>query len=101
MLVASMLFIMTSMMGSLKPSNELAEVWFQRSGSIAVVLAILAEIGLFSLTLRNESLVENMYLQKLGRWIDTGEILAKTMLVVGTLVWGYGDLIYRWLSTLL
>ncbi|WP_157826407.1 hypothetical protein [Kangiella profundi] len=89
------------MTGLLKPSDELAEVWFQRSGSIAVALAIFAEIGLVSLTMKNKSLIETMYLQKLERWIDVGEIIAKTMLVLGTVVWGYGDLFHRWLSTLL
>lgn len=102
LLVFSLIFIMTSMMGFLKPSNELAEVWFQRSGSIAVALAIFAEVGLVSFSIKqNKLLTEGLFIQELQPWIDRGELLAKTMLVVGTLVWGYGDLIYQWLSTLL
>jgi hypothetical protein len=95
--------------GWLKPGNDPSEIWFQRMGAILVVLSIYSEILTkryqveFTKELKNirEHLLnrEFIYIFKLGLAAITSETMVHSQLVLGTIIWGYGDLIYRFFNT--
>lgn len=84
--------------GILKPKTEVYSIWFQRSGSLIVMLAILMEYKLFSIhqaifpekiTLRQFSGLENKY----GKKHKIFSIISTLFAIFGTFIWGYGDLL--------
>lgn len=74
------------------------KIWFQRSGSILVCLAIIVEFGILKIIkMEQESREktgeqggEGMY--KIMYFF--GHIFAFSFAIIGTLLWGYGDIIY-------
>ncbi|VVQ01464.1 hypothetical protein PS938_02520 [Pseudomonas fluorescens] len=84
-----------------KPSFETPEVWFQRSGALMTVFALLAALlkdmgtqtlhkpGYFGDALKLEVLAE---LEQRFEWVFWFAFL---FTVLGTLVWGYGDTYYK------
>jgi hypothetical protein len=85
----------------LKPDNQDSATWFARSGSLLVVLAVASEILLGRI--QREVFQENsnglycqIYIEKrftvqarVSQWFDW------TIGVIGTIIWGYGDLIWN------
>ena len=84
--------------------NEPAEIWFQRSGSLVVCSSLYAEIILLKirdrnrpisngnktfLDLANEGVLRNKYDKKM----DCYQKITYLPLFIGTIIWGYGDLI--------
>ena len=82
-----------------RPEGEPIETWFQRSGSVMVIIAVWAEVklsGIYSAlnptgiigiggdVLRNEYVTYY-------KWIVG---LVAVVAVAGTIIWGYGDLIF-------
>lgn len=85
----------------LKPDNQDSATWFARAGSLLVVLAVASEIWLSRI--QREVFQENpngLYCQiyiekrftaqaKVPQWFDW------SIGVIGTIIWGYGDLIWN------
>lgn len=87
--------------GFLMPDSELQGVWFQRSGSIAVIIAIFSELLLAKL---NSYPGLQSSLKDIGNYGDPiwfhlffyklVYFTAGLIAVIGTIIWGYGDLLY-------
>jgi hypothetical protein len=89
--------------GVFKPIKEPLEVWFQRSGSIMTIFAIIADFCLFK--------AHNIF-NPAGLGISTTEELktkynnkysflsffAVAITITGTVIWGYGDLMHIWMK---
>lgn len=81
-----------------RPNGETAGSWFQRSGSIMVMLIILSEFRLFSIA-RYEIPVDKGTLQKqpvseeFKKPYTLISYLSVLIAAIGTIIWGYGDLI--------
>lgn len=82
------------------PAAENPEVWFQRSGSISVLFAVWAEyelskignlINLSGIASKDQVDLKNKYsiVSNLAKYL--GVLVA----IFGTLIWGYGDLIFN------
>jgi hypothetical protein len=87
-----------SLTGIFAPEDEALGLWFQRSGIVMTVFAVLAQLkagriattmiagGTFAETW--EAYHKYNRLQALAAW------LSLTLVVVGTLIWAYGDLLF-------
>lgn len=84
------------------PKNETAASWFQRSGSLVVILAAYAEYILFK-TYDYISPSEAAYAVPFDvpswykHFYNVVSGVALTLLVVGTVIWGYGDLLHEYI----
>ena len=79
--------------------NDKPEIWFQRSGSITVFFAVWAEYGLSKINGHvNPTGVIVSQQVELSEKYKTPYYIAKylgvIMALIGTLIWGYGDLIW-------
>jgi hypothetical protein len=88
-----------SLFGVFKPSGELLGPWFQRSGAITVVFAIFAELKASKMIDILDGgdfagptwqTANQLYCRKVQIYFYFSVLL----IVLGTVVWGYGDLIY-------
>ena len=79
------------------PDGELASVWFQRSGSITVMFAVWSEynlskanehVNLSGIITNEQSRLSEKYSFKFKAMQFFGVLLG----IVGTVIWGYGDL---------
>jgi hypothetical protein len=80
-------------------------VWFQRSGCVLVICSFYAEFLLWkevtssdeffknnkSLVYKNDSVLKDAITKMYKNWLS---IFIHFNLIAGTLIWGYGDLIY-------
>ncbi|KYN82192.1 hypothetical protein ATY35_19695 [Vibrio cidicii] len=84
-------------------------IWFQRSGSVTVLFAVWVEFKLFKLAgLINpisengktyDDMLKSDYLQTHNsKKIQIIKCLAAVLAISGTVIWGYGDLIFISLS---
>ncbi|HHF3215076.1 TPA: hypothetical protein ACPJ2C_000907 [Vibrio alginolyticus] len=84
-------------------------IWFQRSGSVTVLFAVWVEFKLFKLAGLTNPISENGktyddmrksdYLQTHNsKKIQIIKYLAAVLAISGTVIWGYGDLIFISLS---
>ncbi|MCW6054171.1 hypothetical protein [Pseudomonas fragariae (ex Marin et al. 2024)] len=76
--------------------------WFGRSGAVTTIFAILAEVILIraKLSITPPGFGWKGLQEQRGRFIpkfERPEWLILILTVVGTLIWGYGDLILNWL----
>ena len=89
--------------------DENVGTWFQRSGSLMVLFAVWIEFKLFKITnstnpiSANGQTWDNLEVGsrlriKYGKTIQKLKFLAAALALIGTLVWGYGDL---FLSTII
>jgi len=74
--------------------------WFQRSGSIAVLLSACVEFWLSGISNAvkpsiSSYMSDNRWTQKYGMWYGIVKYITLFFLIVGTLVWGYGDLPFK------
>lgn len=86
----------------LRPSYESAEVWFQRSGALTTIFALLTnqikDVGSQALHVPG-TLGDDVKLKVLAEFERHFQIIfavAFVLTVVGTLVWGYGDTAYKY-----
>jgi uncharacterized protein YjeT (DUF2065 family) len=84
--------------GILKPENEQAGIWFQRSGSITVLLSLTAEYIISRLhgIIRPAGFTSDeteMIRVKLESPLMVLRYIGGAVAVVGTIIWGYGDLL--------
>lgn len=86
-----------SMVSPYLPIDETLSIWFQRSGSLMVIIAIITEFKLFSLNdyfdLNNTRMFAPVDLPKTYKSIYYAITIAALMsMLIGTLIWGYGDI---------
>mgnify|MGYP001762254488 CR=1 FL=1 len=87
-------------MQMLRLESQDPSLWFQRSGSIMVVLALLAELRVLTIdrliVARDHSFLYcHMYIEQ--KYLIRLKVISYVPYVVvalGTVIWGYGDLVY-------
>ncbi|WP_123637147.1 hypothetical protein [Marinimicrobium koreense] len=82
------------------PPEEVADIWFQRSGSITVVFSLLAEHQAFIINYKlspenNPILTMGDIKDYFGKVANRYTIYALSMATLGTVIWGYGDIVHR------
>lgn len=82
-----------------RPQNESIETWFQRSGSFIVLLAVWVEYKLFSINgdVNPNGIIteqQGRLSEKFRPWHKVSAYFAAFLAIFGTLIWGYGDLMY-------
>lgn len=85
--------------GVWKPTEESAAVWFQRSGAIATVFCVIAQLRIndFLERIRGGTFAESWKLFYLFEKHRSAVSLFVTLVaVLGALIWGYGDLIFMY-----
>ena len=81
--------------GFLKPLTEELGIWFQRSGSLVVLFAVLGEYyaSKMASTLRPAGYVGITTMEKeLTKTVNIFHFIALFLAITGTFIWGYGDL---------
>jgi hypothetical protein len=77
--------------------------WFSRSGAVTTIFAILAEVILIRAKLsitppgfgwKGLNELRHKFLPKFQR----PDLLILILSILGTLIWGYGDLLFEWLA---
>ncbi len=83
-----------------KPMEEAVSFWFQRSGSLMVLLAVWVEFRLFKVS--GDIFPSGLFLEQeydLGlRYRLRFNIIKYTAVIgalIGTVIWGYGDILYQ------
>lgn len=98
LLVLALIIPISALIGIGKPSAESPETWFQRSGSIVVLLAVLAEVALYPIRTNmilngNLKTIDPHPLENLRPWFRAILYIAAFAIIAGTCIWGYGDLL--------
>ena len=83
--------------------------WFSRSGSLLVVMALIFETNLGRISLQYTGRFHTAYSDIREKWLEDAkntkraigvvQFFGITSAIAGTLVWGYGDLIYGYFNT--
>jgi hypothetical protein len=96
--VCAIIPLLFSMLGWFKPQAEPLGQWFQRSGAVMTVFAVYAQFKANSITAMiagsgwgGPFALDPRY--KGQQNVAAGLSLA--LVIIGTLVWGYGDLLFR------
>lgn len=77
------------------PEGEKFDVWFQRSGSVLVVITVWVQFKLSNLAtfFDEDAYSVPFYVPKnvacCYSWLSTGNVL---LMIIGTAIWGYGDI---------
>lgn len=87
--------------GWLMPAADKPEIWFQRSGAVTTIFALFSGAGtaavLGALIPRGlTDLKLEVARLRFGVKFQVVERVAFWATVVGTFIWGYGDLVYLW-----
>jgi hypothetical protein len=85
----------------LKPNSETVASWFQRSGALTTAVAVFAQlkIGNFLEEIRGGIFAESWIMhKKYHRHQSILSFASVVLVIVGTLVWAYGDLFLNLLS---
>ena len=89
-----------SLLGSFKPQAEPAGQWFERSGAVMTAFAVFAQFkagGIASL-IQGTTFAESWEAyRKYKAYQASLNILSLSLIIVGTLIWGYGDLLLPFL----
>ena len=85
----------------IRPLGEGVETWFQRSGSVMVVFALLGEMHAYQMfdVFKPSGFVGSTYEKTKTRYysqVKYWNYLSIVFVSVGTLIWGYGDLFLKW-----
>ena len=102
-LVFSIAVPMSAWYGVMQLDDD-ANLWFQRSGSLVVLFAVWIEYRLFkigSLTkptsehglTYQDQVHRDALISRYGKKIRSYRTLTATIAIVGTVVWGYGDIL--------
>lgn len=94
LLSAAIIVAVAAYIGALNPRIEQPGEWFARSGALVTVLAIFAELVIAKMFARM-----HVGIQPKVRWLVYPRSIAFIVIVIGTFVWGYGDLLYYSLSS--
>ena len=85
-----------SLEGSFKPQAEPAGQWFQRSGAVMTAFAVFAQFkaGSIATMIAGGTFAESWEAyHKYKLYQILVAILSLSLIIVGTLIWGYGDLL--------
>lgn len=93
------------LLGVFKPDTETMAIWFQRSGAVMTIFALLCTTGMSSalkgLTPPGASDLDLIDAEKkYGGEYAFMDRVAFWLTIVGTFVWGYGDVFYNWILKL-
>jgi hypothetical protein len=95
----SLIIPILSLSDLLKPACETLEAWFQRSGATSVVFAIFAEFKADKmLNILNSDMVGPTFQKTYEKYlfpVKAYRYAAISFIVLGTLIWGYGDLLFK------
>ena len=85
-------------------TNEKPEIWFQRSGAIVVLLAVFSEYCLSKIDgyINPTGLIvsrQEEFSAKYSTVYRVVKVFGVVMAIIGTLIWGYGDLAWLWINT--
>jgi hypothetical protein len=87
-----------SLTGILTPEDEPLGQWFQRAGIVMTVFAVLAHFkaaGIASTMMAGGTFAETWEAyHKYGRLQALAAWLSLILIVIGTLIWAYGDLVF-------
>jgi hypothetical protein len=86
-----------SMLGSFRPQAETPGQWFERSGALMTVIAVFAQFkaGSIATMIAGGTFGESWeayHKYKRHQAVVAG--LSLVLVVIGTIVWGYGDLLF-------
>ncbi len=98
LLIAAVIVPVVSWQGFLKPETEQLATWIQRSGAIVVFLCVVSEYYVSRLLgILNPpgftSVGTKKLEKKLGLPLNIIQIIVLILGAIGTLLWGYGDLL--------
>jgi hypothetical protein len=87
-----------SLLELFRPSSEVLGVWFQRSGATTVVFAVFAELKATNMlgVFKPSGFVDQTFHSTRDQYIKQVKIyhyIALFLIVLGTAIWGYGDLL--------
>ena len=88
LLFAALTLAFASYLGIMKPDSEAAGTWFARSGALITVLSIFSEHVLSGVIPRLNKSIQ-IHVRKLV-WCRRVAFFA---IIIGTIIWGYGDLL--------
>jgi hypothetical protein len=87
-----------SLTGIFAPEDEALGQWFQRSGTVMTVLAVLAQFkaaGIATTMIAGGTFAETWEAyHKFHRFQVLAAWLSLVLVVIGTLIWAYGDLLF-------
>jgi hypothetical protein len=87
-----------SLTGIFRPEDEPLGQWFQRSGIVMTVLAVLAHFkaaGIATTMIAGSTFAETWEaFHKYNRFQTLAAWLSLILIVIGTLIWAYGDLLF-------
>lgn len=86
--------------GVLMPEYEKVNTWFQRSGSLTVIFAAISEVIAFSVVTKLEPSGTRgdqfyKFKGKYGVFVKALKVSALLVIMIGTFVWGYGDIFLK------
>jgi len=95
-ILISIIVMVLAYRNSLNYAQEPAHIWFQRSGSIITLLNALSEFILNRIYYNTQMPgVQN------HKWVQKTYLIIRntsfSLILAGTIIWGYGDLIYNYL----
>lgn len=101
LLTLSVLFLAVSFICDFKYQGDDPAYWFQRGGSIAVLLAAISEYMLLCVDSEinypeSGYVGEDKWKKKYGTLHKSANIFALMVAVIGTIVWGYGDIPFKY-----
>jgi hypothetical protein len=87
-----------SLTGFFRPEDEPLGLWFQRSGIVMTVLAVLAHFkaaGIATTMIAGGTFAETWEaFHKYNRFQTLAAWLSLILIVIGTVIWAYGDLLF-------
>ncbi len=102
--LVSILFLISSWYGWFNLFGDEPKVWFQRSGSIMVVILLLAEYQVYKMVtdLRQGNMIPHSARRtqdKYRPYIPYLQYVAILATLLATIIWGYGDIVFSALQT--
>jgi hypothetical protein len=86
-----------SLTGIFRPQAEPLGQWFQRSGAVMTAFAVFAQFkaGGIATMIAGSTFAESWEAyHKYNRFQALAAVLSLVLVVIGTVVWGYGDLLF-------
>ncbi len=98
--ISAVLVIYVGCSAFLMPATENTAIWFQRSGSITTAIAVFAQLKTsgFLEKIRGSTFAESwVYYNKYSIWQSVLNFISVVIVISGTIIWGYGDLLFKYL----
>ena len=105
LLIINAIIWLIALNGQLMPEGQTIATWFQRSGSLTLIISILIEIKLIRLIAKANNMISHEQTKKIPVHLNTAKksirvlsvyiaIMVHISTILSTLIWGYGDLMY-------